>query len=866
MTALKFNKVKNLPTSGYNVGDVFFVSSEKKIYIRTASGWEEYNGGFTTAEKTKLAGIEAGANKTVITNNLTTYTTGTALDASQGRILNNKIKKTAYTEFSDLTKLNTNLGSRLLYTGSTTTISSPIVINSNIIEIDFNGMNLKVGSLEKTGISVITGHNHCVIKNLKIDGSWTVNSDTVNNIIDTFAGVENVAVGVTINGTHYGIGFHNCQRLINCKSSVVGANITEGRAYNYCEYLYMCRVGDKSKGTGFFHCTSMDSCDIFNGGCTGSELKECSNYTKVSYYVNGNRKYFSDTDNITVSGTNLNNIVTLSETISTASEETINNIIVVKPGGTTTELMNILIGSEKNIFGPTVAVRDGYGKLFMYDGHYIGIGCTTKYAAYLAEQADISTEVRTSIEAITIKTGNTPDDKTANVAAIKAYVNNLKTLGVDITSSFIIPIHRYDNNHPGTLVKVKGTDRYTGWFNIDNRFYPIVVAADGTYVETLTLTTDGNYSSLNTTSKYIIGAINEVNTLAKGKQDTLTSGTNIKTVNGQSLLGSGNIAISGGGAEPYYIDISTINEYGKTLTASVFQKLCNAVINKRSICGYKTSENGETVVCPIVFAVHSPEKQDTRAVGLTPESVTLIHLDEGSLYYSFISDASVEMYEKIGLDMLTVTNFDNNSGRPINIQDTELNDVLYVENSEGPAYKGPQLTIIKYNNGSGTGMYDAYKTDVCGKGIQIGIMSGGNYVCGTTISSGNIKLEGSDVVTKKSIRTVLPISTQLVSTTTTETIRLTSDVSNAHRVILANTSGTKTIQLPTGAYDGETFEIIRIGGVSFILTNYEGKAMQKCTGTATVTSMTISSSGKYTCIYSSSASRWYIMRDDFVSF
>ena len=33
-----------------------------------------------------------------------------------------------------------------------------------------------------------------------------------------------------------------------------------------------------------------------------------------------------------------------------------------------------------------------------------------------------------------------------------------------------------------------------------------------------------------------------------GKQDTLVSGTNIKTVNGNSLLGSGDITISGGGA------------------------------------------------------------------------------------------------------------------------------------------------------------------------------------------------------------------------------------------------------------------------------------------------------------------------------
>lgn len=36
-------------------------------------------------------------------------------------------------------------------------------------------------------------------------------------------------------------------------------------------------------------------------------------------------------------------------------------------------------------------------------------------------------------------------------------------------------------------------------------------------------------------------------TALDAKQNTLISGTNIKTVNGNSLLGSGNVAISGGG-------------------------------------------------------------------------------------------------------------------------------------------------------------------------------------------------------------------------------------------------------------------------------------------------------------------------------
>ncbi len=44
MPNFKFKKVKTLPTSGYSTGDIYFVSSEKKIYIRTESGWEDYGG------------------------------------------------------------------------------------------------------------------------------------------------------------------------------------------------------------------------------------------------------------------------------------------------------------------------------------------------------------------------------------------------------------------------------------------------------------------------------------------------------------------------------------------------------------------------------------------------------------------------------------------------------------------------------------------------------------------------------------------------------------------------------------------------------------------------------------------------------
>lgn len=48
-------------------------------------------------------------------------------------------------------------------------------------------------------------------------------------------------------------------------------------------------------------------------------------------------------------------------------------------------------------------------------------------------------------------------------------------------------------------------------------------------------------------STFISDFASAVAALITGKQDTLVSGTNLKTVNGNSLLGSGDLSISGGG-------------------------------------------------------------------------------------------------------------------------------------------------------------------------------------------------------------------------------------------------------------------------------------------------------------------------------
>lgn len=81
-----------------------------------------------------------------------------------------------------------------------------------------------------------------------------------------------------------------------------------------------------------------------------------------------------------------------------------------------------------------------------------------------------------------------------------------------------------------------------------------------TEIKTLTIVTgDGNitYALNDIAGRALIAALQ---ILVNGKQDTLVSGNNIKTINNTSLLGSGNINIPGG------TDTTALKYYQNTLT------------------------------------------------------------------------------------------------------------------------------------------------------------------------------------------------------------------------------------------------------------------------------------------------------------
>lgn len=149
---------------------------------------------------------------------------------------------------------------------------------------------------------------------------------------------------------------------------------------------------------------------------------------------------------------------------------------------------------------------------------YTGIGFDDTHKDYnCMVQSDGSitiTPLFSHLEAITIKTDNKPESKAANVSAIKAYVDNLKALGVDTTKGYMIPFRRYNSIAYGILVGSGENPRLQGYMNSDYTTESIFISPDGT-VNEISLQSRSD-AGLKTNSKIIVKAINEVNALAKG--------------------------------------------------------------------------------------------------------------------------------------------------------------------------------------------------------------------------------------------------------------------------------------------------------------------------------------------------------------
>ena len=141
------------------------------------------------------------------------------------------------------------------------------------------------------------------------------------------------------------------------------------------------------------------------------------------------------------------------------------------------------------------------------------------------------------------------------IAVLNASVAPLSITGV------LIPVYEYTYSQSGT--------DYTGYKGkIQNGNYEISVDVQSTSSATVSITSVGSSITVDTAlsesstnpvqnrvitaqilenEEIVATALNNLNDRVELKQDQLVSGTTIKTINNQSILGSGNISISGGG-------------------------------------------------------------------------------------------------------------------------------------------------------------------------------------------------------------------------------------------------------------------------------------------------------------------------------
>lgn len=148
-------------------------------------------------------------------------------------------------------------------------------------------------------------------------------------------------------------------------------------------------------------------------------------------------------------------------------------------------------------------------------------------------------------------------------------VDELPTTGIDENKIYITPSAVTGENN-----------LYTEWILVNGawekfgEFYASVDLSDYATLEQLnavkTIAQDADTKADAVTSR-----IEDVETEMDNKQDTLVSGVNIKTINGESVLGEGNLVIEGGGSTPvtHTIPLGTSNNPGNPYNSLGFQTI-----------------------------------------------------------------------------------------------------------------------------------------------------------------------------------------------------------------------------------------------------------------------------------------------------
>ena len=271
------------------------------------------------------------------------------------------------------------------------------------------------------------------------------------------------------------------------------------------------------------------------------------------------------------------------------------------------------------------------------------------------------------------------------IAVLNASVAPLSATGV------LIPVYEYTYSQSGT--------DFTGYKGkIQNGNYEISVDVQSTSSATVTITSVGSSITVDTAlsesstnpvqnrvitaqilenEEIVATALNNLNDRVELKQDQLVSGTTIKIINNQSILGSGNISISGGGGgggEENVIESITFNGTAVPVDANK-----NAAITANVPMVVTMTYSGGTYTADKTFAEITSAISNGTLVVLVDSTSTytlysvnssllrFLHanVDTGNEYvyttgYS-INSSNVITYTSTGIEIVSNVSYDSSS-------------------------------------------------------------------------------------------------------------------------------------------------------------------------------------------------------------
>lgn len=469
----KLHKVNSLPSTATE-GDIYFVKSDKKIYVRTASGWEDFNG--------------------VPVNNLTTTTTGKALDAAQGYAL----KQAIDTGLNNKVDKNNVVSSWVKVVDNNPSNIDPLkmALSTNIAgcnRLAFLPADQIV--IEKTTDGGVTWEDYGASDDTK--EKMFLNVDVVHSLIKIPLkdGVKSAdcAVRITITAMKFN----------------VPENTPETEKVNYWTSEYVKSTERYFGGTGVFDiwltCTlgtikvkletrAGSSTDwVKQKGVTNLIGWDGRNMFPFNMVFGG---YVSQVNNswcwrMTFSGdTGLDLNSTIAHTIH--SIRYYSSSMWAAPNNLMKHNHIYTWNRSQDALFPAAVTATNFIE-----------GGTTLISKYANKTYNAK-----SYEAINIKTDNSDASKAANIAAIKAYTDNLISLGVSSAKYFTIPFIA-ENKNTGILIGPPNGS-FTGHYNSGVGGYSGLagVLNNGTYFEISLQPVKDN--TLTTSSKTIVGAINEL--------------------------------------------------------------------------------------------------------------------------------------------------------------------------------------------------------------------------------------------------------------------------------------------------------------------------------------------------------------------